>query len=277
MILWPQVLVGNGMTVVLAAFMLPRKYGRVTRIKQPTRCSTQSQNLLPCRTDTAQHVSGVTMPIIGNPSNCRCSLCFPYECGGGSVLSRGRFVSYGKQRLQRQFDGLLMMGIVMPETCWAVSVQQSNKILRLIVASSWVFYLSKIDQFFLILTYLGQLFCIRTSIIPVWILIHSIATFLYVLHIRHVLWLTGDFIKHRRFTPRLKIQKMGSRYASTVRMLNKKLRTTNNGCYFILGVWGGKKLAWATSWPVTGRESYSKAQYKSTFFAKSREVAFSKG
>ena len=24
---------------------------------------------------------------------------------------------YGKQRLQRQFDGLLMMDIVMPETC----------------------------------------------------------------------------------------------------------------------------------------------------------------
>ena len=34
------------------------------------------------------------------------------------------------------------MGIVMPETCWAVSVRQNNKILRLIVASSWVFYLS---------------------------------------------------------------------------------------------------------------------------------------
>jgi hypothetical protein len=25
--------------------------------------------------------------------------------------------SYGNQRLQRQFDGLLMMGIVIPETC----------------------------------------------------------------------------------------------------------------------------------------------------------------
>ena len=25
--------------------------------------------------------------------------------------------SYGNQRLQQQFDGLLMMGIVMPETC----------------------------------------------------------------------------------------------------------------------------------------------------------------
>jgi hypothetical protein len=33
----------------------------------------------------------------------------------------------GNQRLQRQFDGLLMMGILMPETCWAVSVRQSNK------------------------------------------------------------------------------------------------------------------------------------------------------
>jgi len=35
--------------------------------------------------------------------------------------------SYGNQRLQRQFYGFLMMGIVMPETCWAVSVGQSNK------------------------------------------------------------------------------------------------------------------------------------------------------
>jgi hypothetical protein len=50
--------------------------------------------------------------------------------------------SYGNQRLQRQFDGLLMMGILIPETCWAVSVRQSTKILQLIVASSWVFWVS---------------------------------------------------------------------------------------------------------------------------------------
>jgi len=56
--------------------------------------------------------------------------------------------SHGNQRPQQLFDGLLMMGIVMPETCWAVSVWQSNKNLRLIVASSWVFYLSRYRHVF---------------------------------------------------------------------------------------------------------------------------------
>ena len=34
-----------------------------------------------------------TLPIFRSPSNCRFSLWIPYECGGGRVLSRGRFVS----------------------------------------------------------------------------------------------------------------------------------------------------------------------------------------
>jgi len=42
------------------------------------------------------------MPIIRSPSNCRCSLWFPYECGGGSVLSRGRYAYKNiKQKLHK--------------------------------------------------------------------------------------------------------------------------------------------------------------------------------
>jgi hypothetical protein len=41
--------------------------------------------------------------------------------------------SYGNRRLQRQFDGLLMIGIVMPETCWAAYVQQGNKFYNWLV------------------------------------------------------------------------------------------------------------------------------------------------
>jgi hypothetical protein len=51
--------------------------------------------------------------------------------------------SYGNLRLQWQIDGLLMIPIIMPETCWAVSPRQSNTILQLIVGSSRVFYLSE--------------------------------------------------------------------------------------------------------------------------------------
>jgi len=91
-------------------------------------------------------------PSSGAPSNCSCNLWFPYECGGGSVLSHGRYdhgweyfhlhIHTETRGCNGSLTGLLMMGITMPETCWAVSVRQSNKILRLIVASSWVFYLS---------------------------------------------------------------------------------------------------------------------------------------
>jgi hypothetical protein len=56
-----------------------------------------------------------------------------------------------------------MMGIVMPETWWAVSVRQSDKTLRLIVASSWVFYLSTYK--FLLLLYNYYLFVKKGKVI----------------------------------------------------------------------------------------------------------------
>jgi len=50
--------------------------------------------------------------------------------------------SYGNQRLQRQFDGLLMMGVIMPETCWAVSPRQSNKFYDCLLHLVGCLYLS---------------------------------------------------------------------------------------------------------------------------------------
>jgi hypothetical protein len=40
-----------------------------------------------------------------------------------------------------------MMGMIMPETCSAASVRISNKILQMIVASGWVFYLNTVYLF----------------------------------------------------------------------------------------------------------------------------------
>ena len=52
------------------------------------------------------------------------------------------FMMIENQRLQRQFDGLLMMGIVMPETCRAVSVRQTNKIYDWLLHLVGCLYLS---------------------------------------------------------------------------------------------------------------------------------------
>jgi len=137
------------------------------------------------------------MPIIRSPSNCHCSLWFPYECGGGSVLSRGRWNrrrlrtlppphSYVNQRLQRQFDGLLMMGIVIPETCWAVFARQSNKLydwlLHLVGCFIWRNYLWTshliLEQYFLLLRWsclpIQPLIILQLSVLVTWRSIKSI-------------------------------------------------------------------------------------------------------
>ena len=91
------------------------------------------------------------MPIIRSSSICRCGLWFPYECGDGSVLSRGRFVSPAENTSTSTF-------IRKPEAATAVwrapddghcnarntlsrICTTKQQILRLIVASSWVFFI----------------------------------------------------------------------------------------------------------------------------------------
>jgi len=91
---------------------------------------------------TAVAASGFRMNVEVDVFSAVVSLLQPSLTNRPRLRTRPPPHSYGNQRLQRQFDGLLMMGIIMPETCSAVSVRQSSKTLRLIVASGWVFYLS---------------------------------------------------------------------------------------------------------------------------------------
>jgi len=111
-------------SLVNLMFMWPCILNIKWRVR-PTRCN----KLWFINNPLAQHVSGIIMPILRSAGHTLLHMVFSTACAGWSL---GKPASRLKTICSNIWPALLIMGIMMPETCWANGLLINHNLLHLV-------------------------------------------------------------------------------------------------------------------------------------------------